>query len=116
MAWQVNQKKVSPINVKPYYSKQYVGCLNWIHLLDYNKMYASVTDFSGRLFIMKINFTLLLLETEYSGFGVNTMLSDALAPIVPRASADMDWLCGTDSMHCCSRENFMHLDQANFKI
>ena len=30
-----------------------------------------------------------MLETEYSGFGVNTMPADALAPKVARASADM---------------------------
>ena len=30
-----------------------------------------------------------MLETEYSGFAVNTMSADALAPKVARASADM---------------------------
>ena len=30
-----------------------------------------------------------MLETEYSGFGINTMPVDALAPKVVRASASM---------------------------
>ena len=30
-----------------------------------------------------------MLKTEYSGFGVNTMPADALAPDVARASAGM---------------------------
>ena len=33
--------------------------------------------------------TLLMLETEFFGFGVNTMPADALAPEVARASAGM---------------------------
>ena len=33
--------------------------------------------------------TFLMLKMEYSGFGVNTMPADAVAPKVARASADI---------------------------
>ena len=38
---------------------------------------------------MELDIIFLMLETEYSGCGVNTMQADALASKVTRASADM---------------------------
>ena len=55
--------------------------LNWHHQLKFFLM-----AYKG-LFILQL--TLLMLKTEYSSFGVNTMPADAQAPTVSSTSAGM---------------------------
>ena len=56
--------------------------------------------------------TLVILEVEY--LGVNAMFIDALVPKVARALAGM--VSAALDMYCCSRVNFMYLDQNESKI
>ena len=49
------------------------------------------------------NLTLLVLEMEYFGFGVNIMPADALAPKVTRASAGMVLAVQDRTLYCCPR-------------
>ena len=50
---------------------------------------CSILCYEGFHKILRCLLTLLILEMEYSGFGVNTMPADALAPKLARASAGM---------------------------
>ena len=60
-----------------------------------------------------VNLTLVMLEMEYSDFGVNTIPADALALKVTWASASMVLaICRTDNICCCSRVSFIYLVEA----
>ena len=60
--------------------------------------------------------TFLILETEYSVFGFNTMHVDTLAPKFIRASAGIILLCRTDNRCIYSTVNFIYMGQAKSNI
>ena len=64
-----------------------------------------------------IDLTLLMLETEYSGFwgSIPCLLMPWLLKS-PGHQQAVYWLCRTDDMYCCSRVNFIYLGQAKSKI